>query len=672
MCFNPYSKETQHPSQTTSTTPTRKRTQHLPSSEQVHQPQVSYALRQPLLQPSPQLQPQPSPLQQQQQQQQPQAQPQQQQQPQTQQLPQTSVSSTNTSSLTPAPTSTVGVKRKHPGDEDDQDNVLGGVSSRGASNIPKTVRKRRIRLSLGDPEGDTVLGVGVGVPDGMSLVGGVSDRGNTAGGAKHWTDDEKGKLFNWMLNSDEHWEMFATQMNTIFRDAAARLFDNKKSFTALKSCYHRNVETFKQIYAFEVFLAQYSTGVSSESADPHDIIHAPIPPSFPSSIHRQTFLERKLEAARTIGGIPVGNLNVKVIDHWYRMGWYSLFRKRYREDPQTGQLAPYHGPATFPSESQTAPLFPQPPPQSAYPAPTDIDPSLLPNGGASSSSLVGVGVNVHVGGVGVGGEEEDDEDEDAEHEQDPSHNPTQDLDPSSLSQDHHHHHHHTTGTDLTGLTQRQALNQDPTICIIPPPFPVTTSPMTSTGPSISHSHHQQQQRPVPLKLPSSESIRSHMSAGTSGAGPSQVMQPFSAFTMYTSPSEIPNVSPPSTSAFTKPLAPTTYTHAQHQPQHLQQQGNSLHPQIIDALTQFTTLTQTLITTCSSLTDFLRIQAEESNQRLDLLRKSQQSRGGEGDSRESMDKKEKANLATTVLSNPAVDEQVRQAAAEYLKRLFASD
>lgn len=79
-------------------------------------------------------------------------------------------------------------------------------------------------MSLGDPEGDTVLGVGVGVPDGMSLVGGVSDRGNTAGGAKHWTDDEKGKLFNWMLNSDEHWEMFATQMNTIFRDVSFSSF----------------------------------------------------------------------------------------------------------------------------------------------------------------------------------------------------------------------------------------------------------------------------------------------------------------------------------------------------------------------------------------------------------------------------------------------------------------
>lgn len=89
------------------------------------------------------------------------------------------------------------------------------------------------------------------------------------------------------------------------------------------------METFKQIYAFEVFLAQYSNpSAAGEAAEAHDIVHAPIPTSFSSSIQRQTFLERKLEAARTIGGIPVGNLNVKVIDHWYRMGWYALFRKR--------------------------------------------------------------------------------------------------------------------------------------------------------------------------------------------------------------------------------------------------------------------------------------------------------------------------------------------------------
>lgn len=65
-------------------------------------------------------------------------------------------------------------------------------------------------MNLGDPaEGDGMI---------ETLGSALGDRNSS--GAKHWTDDEKGKLFNWMLNSDEHWEMFATQMNTIFRDVS--------------------------------------------------------------------------------------------------------------------------------------------------------------------------------------------------------------------------------------------------------------------------------------------------------------------------------------------------------------------------------------------------------------------------------------------------------------------
>lgn len=538
----------------------------------------------------------------------------------------TNVTST-TSSLTPAPTPIAGVKRKHgPTDEDDQDQGQG----RGGG-LPKTVRKRRIRLSLGDPEGEGILETLGGALGGG---GGGGDRNN--GGAKHWTDDEKGRLFNWMLNSDEHWEMFATQMNTIFRDAAARLFDNKKSFTALKSCYHRNVETFKQIYAFEVFLVQYSTGSTTDGQESHDIVHAPIPASFTSSIHRQTFLERKLEAARSIGGVPVGNLNVKVIDHWYRMGWYALFRRRYREDPQTGQLAPYHGPATFPSESQTAPLFPQPPPQSAYPPPTDIDPSLLPNGGASGS------------GTGIPGEEEEDEDEDAEHEQDLGHNPEMEdpQDPSTGN----------LSIDTLGLSQRQALNQDPTICIIPPPFPVSAPPMPQT-PSVMPL-----QRPhLPPKPQSTESIRSQVSS----VAPSQVQShAFSSMPPYVpAVSDMSGGFPQSTPAFS-PKPPSSGTYVQQQ-QHLS-------PQVGQALAQLTGIAQSLMTTCTTLTEFLKIQAEETKLRIDLLRRSERQREDDGDAREGMDKKEKATLATSVLSNPAVDDHVKQAAADYLKRLFASD
>ena len=98
------------------------------------------------------------------------------------------------------------------------------------------------------------------------------------------------------------------------------------------------METFKQIFAFTQFLiaSLHPNGDPSAStvspdlnATGQDILAAPIPPSFSTSILRQSFLERKLEAGRSVAGIPVANLNIKVVDHWYRLGWYELFRRRF-------------------------------------------------------------------------------------------------------------------------------------------------------------------------------------------------------------------------------------------------------------------------------------------------------------------------------------------------------
>lgn len=44
-----------------------------------------------------------------------------------------------------------------------------------------------------------------------------------AGGAKHWTDEEKSRLFHWMLSDDERWEAFGSKMNTIFREVGVFL-----------------------------------------------------------------------------------------------------------------------------------------------------------------------------------------------------------------------------------------------------------------------------------------------------------------------------------------------------------------------------------------------------------------------------------------------------------------
>lgn len=179
------------------------------------------------------------------------------------------------------------------------------------------------------------------------------------GGAKHWSVVEKTRLFRWILEDDERWEQFGSKMNVIFREVrrptsrlgseldvdkrlvqgSEKLFTSRKSFTALKSCYHRNLDVFKQIWLFEAFLARPppaavaaetapGTPSSSTSArEVSDILHAPVPASFDTPQERQGFLDRKLDAARLLE-VPIGNLTVKVIDNWYVRGWYTMFKRR--------------------------------------------------------------------------------------------------------------------------------------------------------------------------------------------------------------------------------------------------------------------------------------------------------------------------------------------------------
>ena len=44
-----------------------------------------------------------------------------------------------------------------------------------------------------------------------------------AGGARHWTDEEKTKLFNWLMgpSEDEHFDALRTKKNTCFRDVSS-------------------------------------------------------------------------------------------------------------------------------------------------------------------------------------------------------------------------------------------------------------------------------------------------------------------------------------------------------------------------------------------------------------------------------------------------------------------
>jgi hypothetical protein len=47
-----------------------------------------------------------------------------------------------------------------------------------------------------------------------------------ASGARHWTDEEKTKLFNWLMgpNEDEHFDALRTKKNTCFRDVSHLLW----------------------------------------------------------------------------------------------------------------------------------------------------------------------------------------------------------------------------------------------------------------------------------------------------------------------------------------------------------------------------------------------------------------------------------------------------------------
>lgn len=82
------------------------------------------------------------------------------------------------------------------------------------------------------------------------------------------------------------------------------MYGSKKTYQALKGCYERNFNLFKQIYAFETFHVHAGSGpiTSQGEAD------------------RLRDYERRLVAARR-AGCDVGNITARTIDHWHRTGW---------------------------------------------------------------------------------------------------------------------------------------------------------------------------------------------------------------------------------------------------------------------------------------------------------------------------------------------------------------
>ncbi|KAJ8520177.1 hypothetical protein ONZ45_g2988 [Pleurotus djamor] len=139
------------------------------------------------------------------------------------------------------------------------------------------------------------------------------DADGTGQGAKHWTDDEKTKLFTYLMGrgQDEHWQSLKATKNSCLRECANEVFGGKKTYQALKGCYERNVNLYKQINCFERFQLQIASP-SVKGLNEAD---------------RLREYERRLQAARK-GGCEVGNIAARTVDHWHQLGWYDLFYSR--------------------------------------------------------------------------------------------------------------------------------------------------------------------------------------------------------------------------------------------------------------------------------------------------------------------------------------------------------
>ncbi|KAF8896246.1 hypothetical protein BD779DRAFT_1608543 [Infundibulicybe gibba] len=146
------------------------------------------------------------------------------------------------------------------------------------------------------------------------------DIDGTGQGAKHWTDEEKTKLFTWLMGpgQDDHWNALRATKNSCLRECAVEVFESKKTYQALKGCYERNFNLFKQIYVFESYNAQNGNGSVLQL----------------SESDRLREYERRLQTARK-ALCDVGNITARTIDHWHRVGWYDLFYRRWHGDPAT-------------------------------------------------------------------------------------------------------------------------------------------------------------------------------------------------------------------------------------------------------------------------------------------------------------------------------------------------
>ncbi|KAL0954611.1 hypothetical protein HGRIS_003571 [Hohenbuehelia grisea] len=388
-------------------------------------------------------------------------------------------------------------------------------------------------------------------------------------GAKHWTDEEKSRLFNYLMGpgQDDHWNSLRATKNSCLRECAIDIFGGKKTYQALKGCYERNFNLFKQIYAFESY---HQASGQAHSGSLSNLGEA----------DRLREIDRRLQTVRK-AGVEVGNINPRTIDQWHRHGWYDLFYRRWHGDPAT-----------------TRPV--------AAPA--------RPSGGPSGQPVHTI----------------DEPDNDDDHGLDFA-------DPASLSN------HSTT---MNGLTNDRNAHS---VAFINPQSLRDTS-LRDTAP-MPHS-------PVtPLIAHTTTMSPPHVgtSAVVSVAPPPSTSATSTSSTLNTAP-PIPNIPAPSATS---------------------------SDQMVNV-----TLTQGMI---STYLQFLQVQTQTCKMKLEYMRRREEREERDGSARREIERlrqeremaefehnkqtaktKQKADRAIEVLGNPNVDPTLRQAASDYLKKLFVND
>lgn len=227
------------------------------------------------------------------------------------------------------------------------------------------------------------------------------------------------------------------------------------------------------------------------------------------------------------------------------------------------------------------------------------------------------------------------------------------------------------GSASTSEARRKHL--DPHGCLIPPPFP---NPMAMSRSAASIRSQKASPPPsTPVAGPPSAQQPPGFAQGSSGYPHSAQSSPQLPYG-YPPHAPIPIYSSPNLAA-----------------EYQMQQQHLVHFQMQTAqqLTHLTNLTQTLLGTCNTLVELAKAQAEDIRVQTELLRRREEreesagraverpslasipssqpepitSRPGSSD----QGRDNRASLATEVLANPRVGDEVKHAAAEYLKRIF---